>query len=168
MGQQGPNPATWRTAYIGLGSNLGDRHGILREALDHLRRGEGIQVRAVSPMVESTPAGGPVGQSIYLNGAAELAVSLAPQQLLDRLTDIEWALGRRRGQEVRWGPRTCDLDVLLIDELVIDTPSLTVPHPRMHQRMFVLGPLAAIAPLARHPVLGKTVAQLLAELENAP
>ena len=160
--------APTHTAYIGLGSNLGDRRGNLLAALEYLRATPGIVVRAVSALIETLPVGGPPGQGVYLNGAAELATSLEPHRLLGRLMDIESACGRRRDQEVRWGPRTCDLDILLIDDLVIDTPDLTVPHPRMHERRFVLEPLAAVAPLAWHPVLGRTVCQLLAELEDAP
>jgi 2-amino-4-hydroxy-6-hydroxymethyldihydropteridine diphosphokinase len=161
------NPGT-RIAYIGLGSNLGDRQWALQEALNRLRGSPGIQVRAVSPMIQTQPAGGPPGQPTYLNAAAELEVTLTPRELLGRLMEIEQALGRRREQEERWGPRVCDLDILLIDNLIIDTPELVIPHPRMHRRRFVLEPLAAIAPLARHPVRGKTVAQMLADLENAP
>lgn len=167
MDRKGAPQAVARIALIGLGSNLGDRHGILADAVERLRRAEGLSVRAVSPMMETTPVGGPPGQPLYLNGAVDVLCTLEPRRLLERLMEIESQLGRRRDPEERWGPRTCDLDILLIEELIINTPELTVPHPRMHQRRFVLEPLAAIAPLARHPVLGKTVAQMLAELENA-
>ncbi len=90
----------------------------------------------------------------------------APPDLLAALQEIERRLGRDRSKEIRWGPRTCDLDILLIDRQVIDTPELTVPHPRMHERRFMLEPLAEIAPDAMHPVLGKTVVRMLADLKG--
>ncbi|MHC4220199.1 MAG: 2-amino-4-hydroxy-6-hydroxymethyldihydropteridine diphosphokinase [Planctomycetota bacterium] len=146
-------------AYIALGSNLGDRRRLLESALDHLRGIAGVELVSASDLIETMPQG-PAGQRPYLNGAAALRTGLAPRELLDAMLTIETAHGRDRDRERRWGPRSLDLDLLLYGDLVIDEPDLTVPHPRLHERWFVLEPLARIAPDALHPVLGVTVERL--------
>ena len=153
--------------YIALGGNVGDTSATLQAALKLLDDVDGIVVRRVSSLISTAPVGGPEGQDDYLNGTAEIETSLAPEQLLDALQDVEHQLGRRRQEEQRWGPRTCDLDILLMGDIVVDTERLSIPHPRMHERLFVLGPLAEIAPGAIHPVLNKTVTELLACAENS-
>ena len=131
-------------AYVGLGANLGDRERTLREAVDALGAGEGIEVVAVSTLRKTEPVG--VGQQPrFLNGAAALDTTLESRELLDRLLDVEQRFGRVRvpGEH---GPRTLDLDLLLYGDEQIDEPGLTVPHPRLHERRFVLEPLAELAP----------------------
>ena len=154
-------------AYIGLGSNLGDRRALLDQALELLRIQPGITVERASSYRETEPVGGPPGQERYLNAVAELRTDLAAGPLLRVLLAIEQQLGRTRGE--RWGPRLIDLDVLLYGAEVIQVHEpdldLSVPHPRMHERRFVLEPLAEIAPLAVHPGLQSTVADLLRRLD---
>ncbi len=152
-------------AFIALGSNMGDRAEILLEAVKLVDETEGIDVRLMSQMMLTAPVGGPAGQNDYMNAVAEIETTLEPRQLLAALQGIEKSLGRNRAAEQRFGPRTCDLDILLMNDLVMETPELTIPHPRMHERRFVIEPLAQIAPEAVHPVLGKTVRELLEELK---
>ena len=131
-------------AYVGLGANLGDREGTLRAAVDALAAEEGIEVVAVSALRETEPVG--VGeQPRYLNGVTELETTLPSRRLLERLLEVERRFGRVRiaGEH---GPRTLDLDLLLHGDEEIDEPGLTVPHPRLHERRFVLEPLAELAP----------------------
>jgi 2-amino-4-hydroxy-6-hydroxymethyldihydropteridine diphosphokinase len=133
-------------ALLGLGSNLGDRWAHLRRAVDQLRAGGRTPVTAVSRVYETEPVGGPDGQGPYLNVVVELAVPTGtdPYRILEECRRLEAAAGRVR--TVRWGPRTLDADVLWIDGVALDDPELTVPHPRWRERMFVLAPLAELAP----------------------
>jgi 2-amino-4-hydroxy-6-hydroxymethyldihydropteridine diphosphokinase len=137
-------------AYVGLGSNLGDREATLREALRRLDAVDGIAVVAVSSFRETDPVG-KVDQPRFVNAAAGLETSLTPRELLDRLLEAERALGRDRAKEERWGPRTLDLDLLLYGDVTIDEPGLEVPHPRLAERAFVLEPLLELDPDLRLP-----------------
>jgi 2-amino-4-hydroxy-6-hydroxymethyldihydropteridine diphosphokinase len=133
-------PGTTRQrAFVSLGSNLGDRVAYLRGALGYLPG-----VARVSPVYETEPVGGPPGQDRYLNAVVELLTKATPRQLLDAARAAEAAAGRQRS--VRWGPRTLDVDILLVGESEVDEPDLKVPHPRMWERGFVLVPLADLAP----------------------
>ncbi|HTU19903.1 MAG TPA: 2-amino-4-hydroxy-6-hydroxymethyldihydropteridine diphosphokinase [Gemmataceae bacterium] len=149
-------------AYIALGGNLGDRADYLERALTALRQCEGIEVTRVSPAYETRPVGGPEGQGPYLNAVAEVRTEREAHELLEVLLAIEQKLGRERQQ--RFGPRTIDLDLLLYGDLIHTDERLIVPHPRMHERLFVLQPLAQLAPGLLHPVQKRSIADLLAEL----
>jgi 2-amino-4-hydroxy-6-hydroxymethyldihydropteridine diphosphokinase len=151
-------------AMIGLGSNLGDRAAMLEGALAALSSTPGVRIERVSSVCETEPVGGPTGQGPYLNAAAAIETTLEPLVLLRVLQAIEARFGR--GRTVRWGERTLDLDLLLFDDRVIDSPELTVPHPRLAERRFVLEPLAEIAPDAVEPTTGRTVSGLLRELDR--
>lgn len=152
------------TAYIALGSNLGDREGLIRAAIRALNAVPGIRVTRVSSLLENAAVGGPAGSPSFLNAAAELQTSLEPAELLSRMLEIERSLGRVRRE--RWSPRTIDLDLLLYEDQVIDTQELRVPHPRMHERWFVLKPLTELVPDATHPVLNRAIAVLLSDLNR--
>ena len=150
-------------AFIAMGANLGERENTIRAALARLDAHAAVEVEAVSDLVETTPVGGPP-QPNYVNAAARLKTNLAPLALLELLHRTESHFGRRRTR--RWGPRTLDLDLLLYDHVALDTPEITLPHPRMHERLFVLEPLAQVGPDAVHPTSGRTVRELLAALED--
>lgn len=150
------------TLYIGLGSNLGDRQANLTEALQLLR--SRVVIARVAELYETEPVGY-LDQPRFLNTVAEGQTELSPEETLRFLKEIEHRLGRQ--PSFRNAPRPIDLDLLLYDELVLDTPELQVPHPRMHERAFVLAPLADLAPELVHPVHAKTVAQLLAAIDRA-
>ncbi len=149
-------------AYVGLGSNLGDREATIRRAVRLLGEAEGIEVVRMSTLRETEPWG-PVDQPGFLNGAVAIDTDLEPRALLDVLLDVERQLGRVRDGQERWGPRTIDLDLLLFGELRVDEPGLDVPHPHLHERRFALEPLAELAPGALVPGHG-TVSALLRSL----
>jgi 2-amino-4-hydroxy-6-hydroxymethyldihydropteridine diphosphokinase len=151
-------------AYVGVGANLGDREATILRAIEQLAAQPGVDVVGVSALRETEPWG-PVEQPPYLNGAVALETDLEPRELLDVLLGVERRMGRDRATEVRWGPRTLDLDLLVLGDLVRDEPGLTVPHPRLHERRFALEPLAELAPHDVVPGRG-TVAALLAALET--
>jgi 2-amino-4-hydroxy-6-hydroxymethyldihydropteridine diphosphokinase len=152
-------------AYIALGANLGDREANIKSSLEKLNRSPGVAVTKVSPLMENPAVGGPPDSPAFLNAAAQFLTSLSAPALLNRLLEIEHEIGRIRRE--KWGPRPIDLDLLLYDEQVLEIPGLKLPHPLMHQRRFVLQPLAQIAPDAIHPVLKRTVRELLIDLDNA-
>jgi 2-amino-4-hydroxy-6-hydroxymethyldihydropteridine diphosphokinase len=148
-------------AYVGLGSNLGDRAAHLLLGLSALSRLPKTHLLRLSPVYETDPVGPP--QPPYLNMVAELETELSPKGLLAEMLRIEKALGRERRE--RWGPRTLDLDLLLYGDLVLEEEGLSVPHPRLHERAFVLVPLLDLLPEGRHPLLGQSFAELLASLD---
>lgn len=143
---------------------MGDRQTNIDAAIRALRSVAGVEFVGASSIRPSRPEGGPPGQQDYLNAVVAIRTTLGPRPLLDVLRRIEQQLGRRRVE--RWGPRTIDLDLLLYDQQVIDEHDLVVPHPRMHQRRFVMAPLAEIAPDTMHPVLGRSANEILRDLPN--
>jgi 2-amino-4-hydroxy-6-hydroxymethyldihydropteridine diphosphokinase len=154
------------TAYIGFGSNLGDRRALIESAVERLRAAPLVWEVHLSSLHESDPVGGPPGQGRYLNAAARVETGLQAHGLLSLLMAIERDMGRERHEPC--GPRTIDLDLLLFDNETIASPELSVPHPRMHERWFVLVPLAEVGSEAIHPPTGLPVRELLRRLQEHP
>ncbi|MGA5702157.1 2-amino-4-hydroxy-6-hydroxymethyldihydropteridine diphosphokinase [Peterkaempfera bronchialis] len=150
-------------AVIALGSNLGNRLETLQGAVDALEDTPGVRVTAVSPVYETEAVGGPAGQPSYFNAVVVLRTTLGPGSLLERANAVEDAFSRTR--EVRWGPRTLDVDIVAYDGVVSDTAELTLPHPRAHERAFVLAPWNDAEPEAELPGRGPVVA-LLKEVDT--
>ena len=148
-------------AFIGAGANLGEPERQLRQAQDALQKSPGIKFLAASSFYRTQPVG-PVEQPPFVNAVFALEPEIGPCELLSLLLDIEQKMGRVRKE--RWGPRVIDLDLLFYGGMIIGEGGLEVPHPRLHERRFVLAPLAEIAPGFVHPVLKKTVSELLAGL----
>lgn len=150
---------------IGLGSNQGNRQQLLDTAVARIAAHVGVQLVGVSSWHETAPIGGPPGQPLFLNGALTVETSLSPEQMLACLRQLEHELGRRR--EERWAQRPIDLDLLLYDDVVLESPSLQVPHPRMAWRRFVLEPAVEVAGAMVHPTIRWTLARLLEHLNTA-
>lgn len=148
---------SWHTAYIALGSNMGDKKAYLDGAVKAIDEADDCRAGSISSYIETEPYGYE-NQDNFLNGCMRLDTLLSPAELLERLHAIEAAADRKR--DIRWGPRTLDLDILMYDDIVLDTDDLHIPHIEMHKRDFVLKPMAEIAPWVKHPVYNKTVAEL--------
>lgn len=144
----------WHSAYLSIGSNIGEREQFLNNAVKKLKETEGIKVAAVSKFIETEPYGN-VEQDRFLNGCVGIRTLLTPKELLKRINEIEQEEGRIR--TLHWGPRTLDIDILLYDDEKIYTENLIIPHPDMQNRSFVLDPLSEIAPYVIHPVLNKAI-----------
>jgi len=150
------------TAYLGLGSNLGNRLAFLRGGRDSLANRLDITLRRASGVYETAAVGGPADNPSFLNAVLEIDTALPPRNLLAACLAVEDEFGRTRPTE--WAPRTLDIDLLLYGDTIIDEGGLMIPHPRLHERAFVLAPLSEIAPDLRHPFLRKTIRELADEL----
>ncbi len=155
---------TWHKVYLGIGSNLGNRRKNVEKSFDLLKAEKEIRIKKRSSLYETKPVGGPK-QRDFINAVVLIETTLAVKPLLKVLKSIESKLGRKKDAKI-WGPRVIDLDILVYEQVVLKSKLLTVPHPMMHERFFVLAPFAEIAPEFKHPILKKTVGELLAELKK--
>jgi 2-amino-4-hydroxy-6-hydroxymethyldihydropteridine diphosphokinase len=155
---------TKHTAFIALGANLGHREKNVSAALNSLQATREIDVIKVSAIYETQPVGGPEGQDPFLNAVAQIETTLTARRLMTVCSKIEASLGRRRSNEVHWGPRIIDLDILFFDQEIHSSPEMTIPHPLLHERRFVMEPLVEIAPDWVHPALDQTARQILDSL----
>lgn len=153
----------WHTVYLAVGSNMGEKEKYIENGIEELRNNKFIQVEKVSTLLITSPYGG-VEQDDFVNGALKIKTLLTPQELLKELHKIEQNANRVR--EIHWGPRTLDLDIIFYDKLVYEDEDLILPHVDMQNRNFVLEPLMELCPNYRHPVLGKTIAELNADLNH--
>jgi 2-amino-4-hydroxy-6-hydroxymethyldihydropteridine diphosphokinase len=151
-----------QTAYLALGANLGERLEALRGGRKALHGADGVQVDASSPLYETEPVGGPERQGLYLNAVLRVRTKLPPRELLTLCLEVEKRFGRRRDE--RWGARTLDIDILFYERVVLQESDLTLPHPRLHERPFVLLPLFDLEPDLVHPLMGVTLGELVASL----
>jgi len=151
-------------AYIGIGSNLGDRKANTVEAVDRVSKLPGTKIVRASSLYESEPLGN--ARTWFVNSVIEIETEFPPDELLKKLKAIETAMGRKRVTGKRWGSRVIDLDILLCDHEIVDKRTLKIPHPEMHKRRFVLMPLAELAPHVVHPHLGQSVSALLATVKD--
>lgn len=148
--------------YLGIGSNIGKREANIHAAIELLRRNPHFVIVAISHPQETDPVGPP--QRDYINACAQVSTDLSPMELLEELHRVENALGRER--TIKWGPRTIDLDILFYDDLIMDNDKLTIPHPLVSERLFVLEPLVEIAPDFVNPANGLTVLQMYQDLKS--
>ena len=153
----------WHVAYIGLGSNIGDRFHYIEQALELIDDSKTTYIVKKSKLIETIPVG-VVEQNQFINSVIEVKTLLTPQELLEFLLNIEKSLNRTR--TIKWGPRTIDLDILLYDDLVLNEPNLCIPHPEMLKRMFVLEPLSEIAPYRLHPIARRYIIDLKHNLQE--
>lgn len=150
--------------YLGLGSNLRNRKANIKKCLDFLKSEQGINLKKQSSFYETKPVGGPK-QRDFINAVVLIQTSLTPRSLLKVLKDIEIKLGRKKSK-ILWGPRIIDIDILFFDQLIYKGRNLKIPHPRMHERLFVLEPFYEISPRFKHPILKKTISRLIKEIKE--